>query len=373
MKNSRRFFFGSYREEAGVIGAEMLKTRMTEMFRIQHPIMLAGMNWITDPNLVSAVSNAGGLGNLALAQFNPQEARRQIREIKKLTGKPFMVNQPLNWDNARDNLQVAMEERVSLINYSLGKPWFIDEVHGYGGKVMGTVAVGKHALKAVELGCDAVIVTGHEAAAHGADATSLILIPLVTKMVKVPVIAAGGIYDGRGLAAALALGAAGVSMGTRFILTQESRVHDRFKQRCLKATEQDTLYSDVFDGLPGRVLKTKMAEKLMKGESFGLLRAVPNALRVKKMLKQPWGQFIKNAFRMMSAEEGRSLFQLANMASGAIRQTKAIEEGNEEDGVMFCGQDVGDIHDVPTVKEVIERIVAEAEEVMGRMNQFIAA
>jgi enoyl-[acyl-carrier protein] reductase II len=351
----------------------MLKTAMIEMFGILHPIMLAGMNWITEPNLVAAVSNAGGLGNLALAQFNGKDTRENIRKIKELTDKPFMVNQPLNWENAKENLQIAINERVPLINYSLGKPWFIDEVHGYGGKVIGTIAVGKHALRAVELGCDAIIVTGHEAAAHGADATSLVLIPLVTKLVKVPVIAAGGFYDGRGLAAALALGAAGISMGTRFILVKESIVHDHFKQLCLKATEQDTLYSSVFDGMPGRVLKTKMAEKLMKGESFGLLKAVPNALRIKKILKQSWGQFIKNAFKMMSAEEGANLFQLANMASGAIRQAKAINEGNEEEGVMFCGQGVGDIHDLPTVKEVIGRIVAEAEAVLGKMNKFVSS
>lgn len=352
----------------------MLKTRMTEMFGIQHPIMLAGMNWITEPNLVAAVSNAGGLGNLALAQFNPQNARENIRKIKELTSKPFMVNQPLNWENAKDNLQVAIDEKVPLINYSLGKPWFIEKVHKYGGKVIGTVAVGKHAVKAVELGCDAIIVTGYEAAAHGADATSLILLPLVTRMVKVPVIAAGGFYDGRGLAAGLTLGAAGISMGTRFILTQESCVHERFKQLCLKATEQDTLYSDVFDGLLGRTLKTKMAEKLMKeGESFGLLKALPNALRVKRMLNQSWGDFLKNALKMMNAEEGHNLFQLANMASGAIRQAKAIFEGNEEEGVMFCGQAVGDIRDIPAVKDVIEQTVSEAESVMKGMSRFIAA
>ena len=344
----------------------MLRTRMTEMFGIQHPLMMAGMNWITEPNLVAAVCNAGALGTLALAQFGPEDARKSIRKVKELTVKPFMINQALALGAAKENIQVAIEEKVPFINYALGKPWFIDQVHAYGGKVIATVAIARHAARAVELGCDAVIVTGHEAAAHGADATSLVLIPLVTSMVKVPVIAAGGFYDGRGLAAALALGAEGISMGTRFILTKESHVHERFKQLCLKATEQDTLYSTVFDGMPGRVLKTKKAEELVKGESLGLLKAVPNALKVKRILNQSWGQFGVNAFKMMGGEEGRNLMQLAYMASGAVRQQKAIYEGNEEEGVLFCGQITGATKDVPSVKELIDRTVAQAEEVLKK-------
>jgi enoyl-[acyl-carrier protein] reductase II len=346
--------------------AKMLKTRMTEMFGIRHPIMLAGMNWITEPNLVAAVCNAGALATLAIAQFNPEEARKNIRKVRELTDKPFMINQPLAFGTAKENIQVSLEEKVPFINYALGKPWFIDQVHAYGGKVVGTTAIAKHAVKAAELGCDAVIVTGHEAAAHGADGTSLVLIPLVTSLVKVPVIAAGGFYDGRGLAAALALGAEGISMGTRFILTKESNVHERFKQICLKATEQDTLYSTVFDGMPGRALKTKKAEELVKGEAFGLLKAVPNALRVKKIMNQSWGQFVVNAFKMMGGEEGRNVMQLAYMASGAIRQQKAIYEGDEQEGVLFCGQVTGATKDLPSVKELIDRTVAQAEEVLKK-------
>jgi len=344
----------------------MLKTRMTEMLGIQHPIMMAGMNWITEPNLVAAVCNAGALGTLAVAQFSPEDARKNIRKVRELTDKPFMINQALAFGTAKENIQVAIEEKVPFINYALGRPWFVDQVHAYGGKVVGTVAIAKHAVRAAELGCDAVIVTGHEAAAHGAEATSLVLIPLVASVVKVPVIAAGGFYDGRGLAAALTLGAEGISMGTRFILTKESNVHERFKKLCLQATEQDTLYSDVFDGMPGRVLKTKMAEQLMKGDSLGLLRAVPNALKVKKIMKQSWGQFFVIAFKMMSAEEGRNLLQLARMASGAIRQQKAIYEGDEQEGVLFCGQVTGATKDLPSVRELIERTVAEAEEVLKK-------
>jgi len=148
--------------------------------------MLAGMSWITEPKLISAVSNAGGLGILATGPLSPDEARKQIREIRQLTDKPFGINQPLGSPRAQANITVAIEEKVPVINYALGRPWFIDQVHEYGGKVIGTVAMVRHAVRAEQLGCDVLSVTGYEAAAHGADATSLVLIPLVASAVKVP-------------------------------------------------------------------------------------------------------------------------------------------------------------------------------------------
>ncbi len=349
----------------------MIRTKMTEAFGIQHPIMLAGMNWISTPKLVAAVSNAGGLGTLAIAQYSPEDTRKNIRQIRELTDKPFMVNQPLHRGWARENIQAAVEEKVPFINYSLGKPWFIDQVHAYGGKVVGTIAIAKHAARAQELGCDALIVTGHEAAAHGADATSLVLIPMVTSLVKLPVIAAGGFYDGRGLAAALSLGAAGISMGTRFILTRESMVHDNFKQLCLKATEQDTLYSTAFDGMPGRALKTPVTEKLVGGDSFSLLRALPNALEIKRLLKQNWLQFLGTAWKMMGGEGGGDMVQMARLANGTMRHQKGIYEGNTREGILFVGQVTGPIRDLPAVKDLVDRIMAEAEQTLDKTNRMV--
>lgn len=346
----------------------MFNTRMTDLFGVKHPIMLAGMNWITEPNLVAAVCNAGGLGILATAATTPEETRKNIRMIRELTDKPFGVNQILIGPGAKENIDVAIEERVPIINYSLGKPWFIEQVHAYGGKVVGTTAIARHAIRAAELGCDAVVVTGQEAAAHGANASSMVLIPIVASQVKVPIIAAGGFFNGRGLAAALVLGADGISMGSRFMLTKESRVHDNFKRLCLQATEQDTLYSDRFDGMPGRALKTKVTEALMKG-GFPFIEAFKGASEVRQRLGLSFWQFIKLSFQMMTAEEGSPLWVQARQAAGARRHLKAIFEGDEKEGILFAGECCGGITDLPSVKEVIDRVIAEAEEALDETRK----
>jgi enoyl-[acyl-carrier protein] reductase II len=349
----------------------MLRTKMTELFGIQHPIMLAGMNWITEPKLVSAVCNAGGLGILAIARCNPKETRENIKQVRDMTDKPFGINQLLIGPGAKENIAVAIEEKVPIINYSLGKPWFVNDVHAYGGKVMGTIAIAKHATKAVQLGCDALVVTGHEAAAHGAAATSMVLIPIVASMVKVPLIAAGGFYDGRGLAAALALGADGISMGSRFMLVKESMVHENFKKLCLEATEQDTLYSNVFDGMDGRVLKTKEAEAMMK-RGFPLIEAFKGALLVKKLMNLSFAKFLGVSIEMLRAEEGHPLWVLARQAVGNMKHLKALNEGDVEGGILFAGQCCGGIADIPSTKELIDRVITEAEATLAKLSTYNA-
>jgi enoyl-[acyl-carrier protein] reductase II len=345
----------------------MFKTRITELFGIKHPIMLAGMSWIAVPKLVAAVCNAGGLGVLAIAHCSPEEARKLIKEVRELTDKPFGINQTLIGPDAKENMEVVIAEKVPIVNYSLGKPWFIDQVHAYGGKVVGTIAIAKHAVKAQQLGCDALVITGHEAAAHGDVATSLVLIPVVASQVKIPLIAAGGFYDGRGLAAALALGADGISMGTRFIVTRESMVHDSYKQMVINASEQDTLYSNVFDGMPGRVLKTKSAQKMMKG-GFHLIEAFKGAKEVKDFMGLSYGKFIAMSFQMMGQEEGHPLWVLARQAVGNRRHLMAIEKGDVDEGILFAGQNVGGIKDIPGVQEVIDGTVSEAEAVLNKIQ-----
>ncbi len=345
----------------------MFKTRMTEMFGVEHPIMLAGMNWITEPKLISAVCNAGGLGIFATARCTPQETRENIRQIRDMTDKPFGVNQILVGPGAKENIEIAIEEKVPFINYSLGKPWFVNDVHAYGGKVIGTIAIARHAARAVQLGCDALVVTGHEAAAHGAAATSMVLIPLVASMVDVPLIAAGGFYDGRGLAAALSLGADGISMGSRFMVVKESMVHDNFKQLCLQATEQDTLYDNVFDGMDGRVLKTKEAEAMTK-RGFPIVESIKGALLVKKLFNMSFAKFAGLSIEMVRAEEGHPLLVLARQAVGNMKHMKALNEGDVEGGILFAGQCCGGIKDIPTVKELIDRTIAEAEAALEKLH-----
>ena len=349
----------------------MLKTKMTRMFGIKHPIMLAGMNWITEPRLVSAVSNAGGLGLLAIARCNPKETRENIRQIRDMTDQPFGVNQILVGPGAKENIAVAIEEKVPIINYSLGKPWFVKDVHAYGGKVVGTIAIARHAARAVELGCDALVITGHEAAAHGAAATSMVLIPIVASMVDVPLIAAGGFYDGRGLAAALALGADGISMGSRFMVVKESMVHDNFKKLCLEATEQDTLYDNVFDGMDGRVLKTKEAQRMMK-RGFPLVESIKGAMLVKRLMNLSFAKFVGVSIEMLRAEEGHPLMVLARQAVGNMKHLKALNEGDVEGGILFAGQCCGGINDIPATKELIDRVISEALAAMEKLNSYKA-
>lgn len=349
----------------------MLKTKMTRMFDIKHPIMLAGMNWITEPRLVSAVSNAGGLGLLAIARCNPKETRENIRQIRDMTDQPFGVNQILVGPGAKENIAVAIEEKVPIINYSLGKPWFVKDVHAYGGKVVGTIAIARHAARAVELGCDALVITGHEAAAHGAAATSMVLIPIVASMVDVPLIAAGGFYDGRGLAAALALGADGISMGSRFMVVKESMVHDNFKKLCLEATEQDTLYDNVFDGMDGRVLKTKEAQRMMK-RGFPLVESIKGAMLVKRLMNLSWAKFVGVSIEMLRAEEGHPLMVLARQAVGNMKHLKALNEGDVDGGILFAGQCCGGINDIPATKELIDRVISEALAAMEKLNSYKA-
>lgn len=346
----------------------MLKTRITEKFGIKHPIMLAGMNWLTTPDIVAAVSNAGGLGNLAVSAHTPEKLRSDIKKIRELTDQPFAINQILISPTAKANIAVAVEEKVPIINYTLGRPNditpIIEAVHKYGGKILATVALARHAVRAAQLGADAVNITGHEAAAHGGYATSLILIPLVADGVKVPILAAGGFHDGRGLAAALVLGADGVTMGTRFAMTKECRMHEKWQQVILKASEQDTIYIDVGDpAVNSRALKTKKAEEAMK-KRLHLLEAFAGALETKKVLNISWWELMRSGLSAAKSEGGLSLRDQMHYAAQSAKFNKLIFEGDENAAILPIGQVIGGIHDIPTCRELIERTSAQAEAIL---------
>jgi enoyl-[acyl-carrier protein] reductase II len=341
-----------------------VKTRITELFGIEHPIILSGMSWISVPAMVAAVSNAGGLGILATGPLDAEKTRQAIREIRRLTDKPFGANATLLFPGAAENAKVLLEEKVPVINFSLGKgDWIVKAAHEYGGKVIATVVNAHHAKRAQDYGADGVIATGHEAAAHGESVTSFVLIPSLVDVLEIPVIAAGGIADGRGLAAALALGAEGVAMGSRFMTTKESPLHRHFKTLSLEKGVMDTLYSPRFDGLPCRVMKTDAAERAIR-RGLDLMAAFGTSREIAAQLHIPYLKL----FIGVLASGWKNARQLAFMANGFKAIRLATEEGDREKGVLPVGQVMGLIHDEPTVKEVVERIVAEAEQIHKRLS-----
>ena len=207
-----------------------MKTRITELFGIKYPIVLPGMSWISTPELVAAVCNAGGIGWLATGPLSTKQTEAAIKRIRELTKKPFGAGATLLMPGAKENVEVLIDMQVPVINVSLGKPDdIVKRVHKYGGKVIQTVIGEKHAKAAIKGGVDALQVTGYEAAAHGGKVANLCLIPSIREITDLPIVASGGFATGQGLAAALALGADAVAMGTRLATTKESPVHAKNK------------------------------------------------------------------------------------------------------------------------------------------------
>lgn len=344
-----------------------MKTRITELFGIRHPILLSGMSWISTAQMVAAVCNAGGLGILATGPMNTDATRRAIHEIRSLTDRPFGANVTLFFPGAVENAKVLLEEEVPVINFALGKgDWIVKRAHEYGGKVVATVAYHEHAKRAEGFGTDALIVTGHEAAAHGEAVTSLVLLPSIVDAVKIPVIAAGGFADGRGLAAALSLGAHGIAMGTRFMTTRESPLHEKYKQLALEKGAYDTLYSSRFDGLPSRVMKTESALKQLK-RGLDLPMAFFNAADIARSLGLPYSKMLRTAL----ASGWKKSIALAYTANSFKQVNAATVHGDTAKGVLPLGQVTGLIGDIPTVSELITRIVGETEETLKRAGAMV--
>lgn len=335
-----------------------MKTRITELFGIQHPIFCPGMSYIAVPELVAAVSNAGGLGILATGPLTPEQTRDAIRRIRSLTDKPFGVGCTLLMPGANENAEVALQEKVPVINFSLGKgDWIVKRAHEYGGKVIATVVTEKHARSAEKIGVDALLVTGHEAAAHGGEVTSLVLVPAIRDAVKLPIIATGGFGDGRGLIAALALGADAIAMGTRFATTQESPVHAATKDTILKKDETETIYSKNFDGIWCRVMTTPTSRKATRKP----LSLPVAGYRAMKAAKRFGISPVKAAIGTL-AQPGQ-IRMLAQFGAATESIRKAIQDGDLEQGVQLIGQVQGLVHDVPSVAELMERIMREADQV----------
>jgi len=334
------------------------------MFGIRYPIVLPGMSWISVPNLCAAVSNAGGLGVLATGPLSPEETRTSIQMIRGLTDKPFGAGVTILMPGARKNAEVVIEEKVPVVIFSLGKDKkLFERIHAYGGKIVCTVTTAKHAKAAVEAGADALSIVGYEAAGHGSLVSTLVLTPSIVDEVSVPVIAGGGIGDGRGLVAAIALGADAVYMGTRLSMTKESPLHVNAKNLVMQCGMEETIYSDRFDGLRCRVLKTQKAQKAIKrGMSYP--RAILASLKVSRKLKMPWIKVLVGS--LLQGGPGL-LMKLAHFVLAVEAIEKMTIDGDTKHGVHLTGQVQEIIHDVPSVSELMKRIIKEADDICKLM------
>lgn len=328
-----------------------MKTAITDLLGIEMPILLPGMSWISTPELVAAVSNAGGLGILASGPLTADETRVAIKEIRKLTDKPFGIGVTLLMPGSEENANIAIEEKVPVINFSLGKgDKLIERAHAYGAKVIATVVTEKHALSAQKSGADALLVTGHEAAAHGGDVTSLVLVPAISQAVDIPVIATGGFADGRGLLAAFSLGADAIAMGSRLATSSNSPLHQNMKDAVVSKSEQDTIYSKNFDGIYARVMRTPEAIKATK-KPMNFIVACIEAMKAAAIVKQPIWKIMLGMFAMMDKVK-----LLAYFGAAVPRLKAATVDGNYKRGVQFIGQTQGLIKDQPSVQQIFDDI-----------------
>jgi enoyl-[acyl-carrier protein] reductase II len=336
-----------------------MKTAITEMFSIRYPILNAGMGRVALPEMVAAVSNAGGLGVLGAGSSPPDVTREWIREVRSLTDKPFGVNCPLALPNGTDNAKVSLEEKVPMINFSMGKgDWICRAAHAYGGKVIASVTDQKLAMKAQQQGCDAVIAAGFEAAGHSGSVTTFTLIPRLVETLDIPVIAAGGISTGASMMAALALGAAGVSMGTRFWVTQEAPMHQGWKEKAVELDITDTLYSTKFDGIPCRQMDVPAARKMVEARMFNIFGVFLHSFEIARELRIPWPKLVLDTLKK-GPKEVEGMMRMSQMLKA---HTHTMESGDTSKGFTTVGMSVGMVHDIPTIAELIDRIIDEARE-----------
>lgn len=322
-----------------------IKTRFTEEFGIEHPIVQGGMQWVGYAEMVAPVAEAGGLGFLtALTQPTPEDLAKEIARTKEMTDKPFGVNltilpaiKPPPYAEYR---QAIIEGGIKIVETAGYKPQeHIDHFKQHGIKIIHKCTAVRHALSAERMGADAISIDGFECAGHPGedDIPGLILIPAAADKVKVPMLASGGFGDGRGLAAALALGADGINMGTRFCVTKEAPIHENFKKQMVENDERDTKL--IFRTLhnTARVMKNKVSEEVVAIEAKGNAK-------------------FEDIVHLVAGTRGRA----------------AMEKGDADDGIWSAGMIQGLIHDIPTVKELIDRIVADAEEIIKkRMSSMI--
>ena len=363
----------------------MIRTPLTELLPIRYPIVQAAMGYVSGPRLAAATSNAGGLGLIASATMSLAELKDAIAETAGRTAAPFGVNLRADAPDAAERVRLIIAGHVSVASFAQApKPELIAALKDAGVITIASVGARRHAEKAAGWGIDAVIATGGEGGGHvGAVPTSL-LIPQVAAAVDIPVIAAGGFFDGRGLVAALAWGAAGIAMGTRFLLTSDSPVADAVKQVYLAAGLDGTVVTRRVDGVPHRVLRTTMVDRL-EGAGTGwltgprraaaLIRSARNAAAFRGLSGLSWPEMLRQgrALHRGTGHRGTGLSwsQVLMAANTPVLLRAAMVDGRADLGLMSSGQVTGLIGDLPSCAELIEAIMTEAERGLDRLTAVV--
>ena len=342
---------------------QLPQTAIQTMLGCRYPIIQTAMGWVATPELVAGTSNAGGFGFLAAGVMRADEVGPAIEKVRSLTDKPFGVNFHMFQPGAAQIVETLIDMKVAAVSFGRGPDKkAIARFKDAGIRCIPTVGAVKHAKKMVELGVDMVVVQGGEGGGHTGSVSSTILLPQVLDAVQVPVVAAGGFGDGRGLAAALAYGAQGIAMGTRFLMTKESPVPPQTKERYVKATVDDIFVTSKLDGLPQRMIRNAFTARL---EKAGMLSMWTNALsaawRMKQLTGASTGDMIKAARGMMGHGSDTSFAQALMGATAPVFIQRATVEGKPDEGVMATGQVAGRLTDLPSCEELISRIVKEAE------------
>ncbi|MFI0904665.1 NAD(P)H-dependent flavin oxidoreductase [Streptomyces sioyaensis] len=345
-----------------------METPLTRLAGVRHPLVQTGMGWVAGPRLVSAAAEAGALGILASATMTVGQLRAAVREVASRTQAPFGVNLRADATDAVDRVRIIVEEGVRVASFALApSPELIARLKDAGVVVIPSVGARRHAEKVAAWGADAVIVQGGEGGGHTGSVATSVLLPQVVDAVDIPVIAAGGFFDGRGLVAALAYGAAGIAMGTRFLLTSDSTVPPAVQARYLAAGVGDITVTTKVDGLPHRMLRSELVEALERsGRTAALLHAVRRAAAFRRLSGLGWAQMIRDGLAM---KHGRALTwsQVLLAANTPMLLRASMVEGRTDLGVMASGQVAGVIGDLPSCAELVDRIMAEARATLAAL------
>ncbi len=350
-----------------------LHTRICDLFGVRYPIVQTGMGYVSDADLVTATANAGGLGIVAGATLSYHDLKLAVRTVKDRTDAPFGVNLRADASDAADRADLLVTEGVRVASFALApKPELIKRLKDAGVVVVPSVGARRHAEKVAAWGVDAVVVQGGEGGGHTGPVPTSLLLPQVVDAVDIPVIAAGGFFDGRGLVAALAYGASGIAMGTRFLLTSDSPVAEAVKRLYLKAGVTDTVWTDALDGVPQRLLRTSFTDALAKsGRMRRLVRGARNAWTFHRLSGTALRDMVREGLSMRR-EHGLKWEQVMLAANTPAMLHAAMVQGRTEYGVMATGQVAGVIDDLPSVAELVDRIMSQAHSVLKGLTEVDA-